>query len=37
MIREGKAPLIVVSGGYVHPVQKQFNEALEMKNDLISR
>ena len=35
--REAKAPLIVVSGGYVHPFQTQFNEALEMKNDLINR
>lgn len=33
--REGKAPLILVSGGYVHPSQTRFSEALEMKKALI--
>lgn len=35
--REGLAPLIVVSGGNVHPFQTPYNEALEMKKDLIQR
>ena len=35
--REGKAPLIMVSGGYVHPFQTPYNEALEMKKDLMNR
>lgn len=34
--REGKAPFVVVSGGYVHPDQTPFNEALEMKKSLIA-
>ncbi len=29
--REGKAPLIIVSGGFVHPAQTRFAEASEMK------
>lgn len=33
--REGKAPLILVSGGYVHPNQTPFNEAIEMKRVLM--
>ncbi len=32
--REGKAPFILVSGGYVHPNLTTFNEALEMKKAL---
>ncbi len=35
--RDGKAPLILVSGGYVHPNQTEFAEAIEMKHDLMSR
>lgn len=33
--REGKAPFIIVSGGYVHPSQTPYAEALEMKKALI--
>jgi hypothetical protein len=33
--REGKAPFILVSGGYVHPNQTPFNEAIEMKRVLM--
>ena len=33
--RAGKAPFIIVSGGYVHPNQTPFNEAFEMKRSLI--
>lgn len=32
---DGKAPLILVSGGYVHPAQTRFAEADEMKKALI--
>ena len=35
--REGKAPFILVSGGYVHPSQTPYAEALEMKRDLMTR
>jgi hypothetical protein len=35
--RDGKAPFIVVSGGFVHPDRTPFAEALEMKKDLVSR
>ncbi len=31
----GKAPLILVSGGYVHPAQTRFSEAIEMKRALL--
>ena len=31
----GKAPLIIVSGGYVHPNQTPYNEAIEMKRVLV--
>jgi hypothetical protein len=34
--REGKAPLILVSGGYVHPNQTPFSEAVEMKKSLMA-
>jgi len=34
--KAGKAPLILVSGGYVHPNQTQYCEALEMKKSLIA-
>jgi hypothetical protein len=30
-----KAPFLLVSGGYVHPNQTKFNEALEMKRSLV--
>ena len=33
--KEGKAPLILVSGGYVHPKQTPYCEAIEMKKSLI--
>jgi hypothetical protein len=33
---EGEAPVIVVSGGFVHPPHTQFNEAVEMKKALIA-
>ncbi len=33
--REGKAPLIVVSGGFCLPSQTRFNESLEMKRELM--
>lgn len=33
--RQGKAPFIIVSGGYVHPFQTPFNEAKEMKEYLM--
>lgn len=33
--RAGRAPFIIVSGGYVHPNQTPFNEALEMKRSLV--
>lgn len=32
---EGKAPFILVSGGYVHPSQTRFSEAIEMKKALL--
>ena len=35
--RDGKAPFILVSGGFVHPNQTEFTEAIEMKRDLMSR
>ena len=31
----GKAPFILVSGGYVHPSQTRFSEAMEMKKALL--
>jgi hypothetical protein len=34
--REGQAPLILVSGGFVHPAQTPFAEAIEMKKSLIA-
>jgi len=35
--REGKAPFLLVSGGFVHPSQTEFAEAVEMKRDLMTR
>jgi hypothetical protein len=32
--RDGKAPVIIVSGGYVHPNQTPYAEAIEMKRAL---
>ena len=32
----GKAPFILVSGGYVHPSQTRFSEAIEMKKALLN-
>lgn len=34
--KAGKAPFIIVSGGYVHPNQTPFNEAFEMKRALVA-
>ena len=34
---EHKAPLIIVSGGHVHPMQTPFNEAIEMKKYLMEK
>jgi hypothetical protein len=34
--KEHKAPVIIVSGGYVHPNQTQYREALEMKKSLVA-
>lgn len=34
--RAGLAPLLIVSGGYVHPNQTPYNEAVEMKRALIA-
>lgn len=34
--RRGLAPFILVSGGYVHPNQTPFNEAIEMRRVLIN-
>jgi hypothetical protein len=34
--RNGKAPFVLVSGGYVHPMQTRFAEAVEMKRALIT-
>jgi hypothetical protein len=34
---ERKAPLIVLSGGHVHPMQTPFNEAIEMKKYLMEK
>jgi hypothetical protein len=33
--KAGKAPFILVSGGYVHPSQTRYSEAIEMKKALI--
>jgi hypothetical protein len=35
--REGKAPFVLVSGGFVHPAHTEFCEAIEMKKDLMAR
>jgi hypothetical protein len=35
--REGTAPLVIVSGGFVHPSQTEYSEAIEMKRDLMAR
>lgn len=35
--REGKAPFLLVSGGYVHPSQTRFCEAIEMKRYLVEQ
>jgi hypothetical protein len=34
--KQGKAPLIIVSGGYVHPSQTPYSEAIEMKKVLVA-
>lgn len=34
--QEGKAPIIVVSGGHAHPFRAKFCEAIEMKKELIN-
>jgi hypothetical protein len=33
---QGLAPLIILSGGYVHPFQTKYCEAIEMKKELIA-
>lgn len=35
--REGKAPFLILSGGNVHPAKTRFNEAFEMKTELVRR
>lgn len=35
--RDGWAPFVLVSGGFVHPVRTEFSEAIEMKRDLMTR
>jgi hypothetical protein len=35
--RDGKAPFVIVSGGFVHPIRTEFSEAIEMKHDLMAR
>lgn len=35
--REGLAPLIILSGGHVHPNRSEFSEAAEMKTILMTR
>ncbi|HLX46287.1 MAG TPA: YdcF family protein [Bryobacteraceae bacterium] len=35
--RAGKAPFILVSGGFVHPVQTPYAEAIEMKHELMEK
>jgi len=35
--RDGKAPFLIVSGGFVHPIRTEFSEAIEMKRDLMTR
>ena len=35
--RDGKAPFLLVSGGFVHPPHTEYSEAIEMKHDLMAR
>jgi len=35
--RDEKAPFILVSGGFVHPVQTPYSEAIEMKHELMEK
>jgi hypothetical protein len=35
--RDGRAPFLIVSGGFVHPNRTEFSEAIEMKRDLMAR
>ncbi len=37
LFRQRKAPLIIVSGGHVHPMQTPYCEAIEMKKYLIEK
>lgn len=37
LYRQGNAPFLVVSGGNVHPTLTPFNEAVEMKRELMQR
>lgn len=37
LFRQGKAPLIIVSGGFVHPARTRYAEAIEMRRFLIER
>lgn len=35
--RDGKAPFLLVSGGFVHPSQTPYAEAIEMKHELMAK
>ena len=37
LFQERKAPLIILSGGHVHPMQTPFNEAIEMKKYVMEK
>ena len=37
MFLERKAPLLILSGGHVHPMQTPFNEAIEMKKYVMEK
>ena len=37
LFRAGKAPFILVSGGTVHPMLTQFDEAMEMRKELVTQ
>jgi len=35
--QQGLAPFLIVSGGYVHPIKTPYNEAIEMKKELMTK
>jgi hypothetical protein len=35
--RDGLAPFLIVSGGFVHPIQTPYAEAIEMKRELMQK